>query len=730
MNAGKQSPSSRPQKSRGSAGGARPHAVGGSGAQRNSDSFKPFHSSVNRIPLPRPAVLDEVKEGTLSPELFGDGRAVGHDHLTADRWSGTFDIEMTVRTPLVCGVQQLDGNDGSRTVRVGEPSGKVFISPTMVKGMISRAYEVLTASRFRVFGQHDEALTYRADPAAANGLYGGRVSIDPDTKEIRVRIFKGDGKFRFAYFPDVKPEKFSEKVERDANVQLVSAVKHGNRVHARTIKVKGKRLVTSILVGGTWVPLFGAPDEPDESRRERMTREHEGYICRTTPDDKRVSELFNRKKYERLFFCTADKPCIRVVDEDTHQRYKNVLRSYVDCSEEPGGDRHLLNRAAQEMKTGTFDGLKDGDLVFVVPRGDGVDELSHFDIVPTMVGRRAYRHSPRDLAEHQNVLPLADADQASAADRLFGYVVDSPSENAKGGDVAYRGRISVGAVDTTNVEVKELVSKANLKGHLLPPLLSPKVSSARRFITDKDGFTPMKRGSQGEKDSISLPRSEYFTEGQFLGTAAYPFHRSLLNGDFLPKAKEENKNKKVHSLVTSYVKPESTMRCQIAVENVSSEELGLLLWLLTPENLVPAKEKAANTGIKYGYLRMGLGKPFGLGAIEVRFIPGTLRVTKGSAVADKYAALSGVLGLNDEVEPEDTFLREIPHDFTQRPWVEAFQRAASGYSSGRVRYMTLEENKRNNQTDTDTGDPIADCGISPRDLWGERSNQAIEIPKS
>ena len=38
---------------------------------------------------------------------------------------------------------------------------------TMVKGMLSRAYEVLTASRFRVFEEHAKPLTYRADVADA-----------------------------------------------------------------------------------------------------------------------------------------------------------------------------------------------------------------------------------------------------------------------------------------------------------------------------------------------------------------------------------------------------------------------------------------------------------------------------------------------------------------------------------------------------------------------------------
>ena len=78
-----------------------------------------------------------------------------------------------MHTPLVFEEQKngnvdlpLDGDDRS------------VVPSTMIKGMISRAYETLTCSHFRVFGDvenrsgrrrtkndHSELLTYRADPA-------------------------------------------------------------------------------------------------------------------------------------------------------------------------------------------------------------------------------------------------------------------------------------------------------------------------------------------------------------------------------------------------------------------------------------------------------------------------------------------------------------------------------------------------------------------------------------
>lgn len=696
---------------------------------RNPEEGKYFHSAVNRIPVLRPSVLKDVSQGLLPWEVFGEGQAVGHDHLIPDRWSGTIDLELTVRTPLVFGEQKKsNGKGGATTVSLPMDDDQLFIPPTMVKGMLSRAYEVLTASRFRVFDVHDQALTYRADPAAANGLYGGRICFHEDTGELRVEVFQGDKKSRFAYFSDVKPEDYRSETERNAEKVLtavsVSAIPSGDEVRVRAIKTKGKFIVTSVSEDGKWVRLIGAPKESG------TLHELVGYVCRTTPDGKRVSELFGTKKYERLFFHSEEdktSPVVLNVDEETQERYYNVVRSYLHYSQEPGGEKHLLNRVSQRARKEGDVTLGDGDLVFVLPRGSASDPWEEFDILPTMVGRRPYDFSPRELAQRQGVLPLTHASAASPADRLFGYVIDSPAENAKRGNVAYRGRIAVGSIDTSAVRVVNKDKQGQPLHHLLPTLLAPKLSSARRFLTDAQGATPKKKPTPKNKEG-TLKRSEYYSEGQFLGAAAYPVHRSLLNTDALPKSGSDTNglpsSDAVHMFVDSYVAPKSRMRCQISVTNLSREELGLLLWLLTPENLVP---KAHQEPKAKGYLRMGLGKPLGLGAVEVRVATNGLRLKRNEQLATDYASLAGVLGTVSEEKSSEEFLSAIPQCFEDKVWVQAFQRAAYGYSSKRVRYMTLEENKKNNLTDSKTGEPKPGRGVSPQDLWGLQQGEALQV---
>lgn len=562
--------------------------------------FQPFHSAVNRIPLLRETAQARAKEaqthatdvrnavGPFAKTVFHDGVAEGHDRLKLDRWSGSIDVEMTVHTPLVFGKHddaQSDTEEDSKAP-TSEVSGshrskecedgtheEPFISPTMVKGMISRAYETLTASRFRVFG-----------------------SQSPDA--------------------------------------------------------------------GT--------------------------------------------------------------DHRTPLNYK--------------AGRNRL----------------------------------------------PYKKSPWELAKGQKALPLSEAREASAADRLFGYVVQKTggdeAQSGSPGDVALRGRIEFGPIDASgpNVFDPSLKTVCKLKGpHPLPPLLEPKPSSARRFITDEEGKTPLAagagagappsgsastQGSAAASGSTSakanapnssrqaIARRECFSSGQFLGIAAYPVHRCRLKQNELPSAggqvlangKETEGNVKVSLAVDSFIRAGSVLRCQIHFTDLAQEELAALLWVLTPENLVPQSERnkhahAESGGNKaqpsatkppIGYLRMGLGKPFGLGAIEVRAT--SMTAYKGEDLAERYEALDGCLGHmptgpkspSPSIADFSSALDDYKLD--EQPWVQAMQRAAYGYDDGvEVRYMSLDENKENNQTDK-KGNPkrarlkdgsYEERGVSPTDLF-------------
>ena len=828
-----------------------------------------FHSAVNRIPVLRRKAHNLVAKGMLPKDIFNDGKAPGHDRLANEGWSGTIDLEMTVRTPLVFGdqykedaegrrVEEFDGLKkipGSRNV-VEVPmdvSGRPFISPTMVKGMVSRAYETLTASRFRVFGEHRDPLTYRVDPSQANQLFPARVCRD-EAGDLAVEILNGKGeKNEMALLVDSLNIEGIEVVreghtqpapnakapqrpqipgaghllpEEQVLKRFRSLTPHGEKVSVGLTRLKdGRRVVTHVRRECT--------DELEEFFR--VTRkscqsarpiEVEGYACRTAPEGRFASDLFENKKYERFFFKVDSSGkdisgTILRLTETNIRDYRLIIESYRKASDEyKGPEPHLLNRASQKRENPAANGasaqaddapaptgdasepaddaptptdgtpaladnaptsagsapapiLAEGDLVFVRLDTDEVPDcygktcknITVCEVLPTMVGRRAYRSSPRELAENQLAAPLKNRDEASPVDRLFGYVVPETMENAKGGDVAYRGRVSFGPVDTSKAKLSHEEKK-------LAPLLEPKVSSARRFLTGSGGAAPrIKRDNESggiapndRKQEVSdkeereewrlLARREYFGPGQLLGAAAYPVHREpqvdetgfLRSATELPQLDLEQGNDDVRITAKTWIETGSSLKCTLRFENLSKFELASLVWVLTPENLVPsearnrtenAEEKAKSEAGKgdgeepakpVGFLRMGLGKPLGLGAVEVRIAEGGLKAWRGRSLAKSYESLEACLGFGAKMRKPSKFslkklMREVDPDrrldLDRLPWIQAMQRAAYGYDDGvEVRYMSLDENKVNNQTNSKTGEPQEGRGLSPTDLSG------------
>lgn len=747
-----------------------------------TEDFKPFHSAVNRIPVPRRSAHNLARHNVLPPDLFLDGPAPSHDHLAPDRWSGSVDLEITVHTPLVFG-QQSEENGRNYVDLPTDGHDSLVMPSTMVKGMISRAYETLTCSRFRVFGDVENQggfrrtaddrsvpLTYRGDAASALGLVPIRITGE-DEDGLICTLYYGDTKVTEDYrehnlvYPKMRAAALQGTSHGPAKLvvpqdRLDRLAPHGKKIicdmtlclHGRG----GKRaryaywLVTHIHDENTGQPIeiFRIPESITTTKHlDGVT----GYVCRTTAPNQSPGDLFPKKHDERVFFDISPHGPTQVrISSRVREAYRAVVESYVaQRSKDPKNKKQPPNRATDAVHreqreavkttgvshiavpTATADvcaaaSLTVGTVAFAV-----VDNSNDYpvvvEIIPTMIGRHAYQRSPLELAKAQEVAPLTNADDASPADRLFGYVIRDKA--GKGGNVALRGRISIGPVDGTQATI---VSNTQ---QLLTPLLAPKPGSARRYLTDHEGRIP--RRHDGNSDG-ALPRSDLFRDGQLLGAAAYPVHRRILDQKGFPAAATADpimdgrpqKNLETRITARTWLATGSVLTTTLTFTNLSSDELAALLWVLTPENLVPASEQDDQRS-KIGYLRMGLGKPFGLGALEVRAVEGSLQAQQDGSLAQDYASLRGCMGAGSATtDPsEAVFDTKMPSVITELPWVQAMQRAAYGYADDtKVRHMSLNENKENNQTNGTTGEPRPGKGVAPRDLFGSDSGEPIVVP--
>ena len=106
-----------------------------------------FFSAVNRIPRYPEQASDKDKD--RNDEIYTSGNTPHLDHLHVGRMSGYFDLKLQAHTPLIIGKQTEQGK--KRVIEVQKIERKPFISPSMIKGLLSSTYERVTSSRFRIF---------------------------------------------------------------------------------------------------------------------------------------------------------------------------------------------------------------------------------------------------------------------------------------------------------------------------------------------------------------------------------------------------------------------------------------------------------------------------------------------------------------------------------------------------------------------------------------------------
>ena len=735
--------------------------------------FTSFHSSVNCIPVLRTSIQKHVTDDTkregqsdsARPNLpetvttfLSDRLPPPLDHLGIDTYSGSLRLTVEVMTALIFGNQKKSkGKPAEISVPIDPTTGHPFISPTMIKGMISNAYERLTASRFRVFGEHNTTLTYRADPAAALGLVPVRLDDNYDLGTHRGKLLYGPGRALYAKLLTHETGDDGENKKPHPLLKKSSAwnkLQHGERIDFMAKKIKDSYIVTQIKARGDNAYLqLNVPDWVATSNSDESA--YTGWFYSTTPDHllKAGKSIFDSKLSERIFFYDHRSNEEIEIDPTVAETYDQIICSYSYDSTDPTSktptkpNRFVIDRAGnKDIPPINHSGL----LAYARLQDKKIVEL-----MPTQVGRRNYSRSPRSLAQEQGALPVSDAIEASPADHIFGFIPTDPQapDNQPNNQLStLKGRITISAVDTSS-------APRNDKRLDLRPLLTPKTSSARRFLTDVSGHTISGR-----------PRPGYYSEGDYLGAASYGFRRGdagiKKKGDgrldyatlasYEKEQSEENPrrqektNQEIYSTAISWIPRSSTFHCTIHFEGLQKEELWTLLWILDSKLLgqyaresqhQPESDQGESSAPMEGYLRMGMGKPLGLGVVRTSFSALSYVKTADDdafALVDDYEDLEGCLGAPD---PEkDTLNEEWRNEFfaeaegfyrllSSTPWCKAFLRSCLGYpGKTEVRYMTLSENKQNNKTESD-GRVKSGRGHAPRPLAADNWDVALKIPK-
>ena len=713
-----------------------------------------FHSSVNRIPrLPDYARKIDY---TNNEAIYQEGIQTYLDHLHSDRLSGYFDLQLTVQSPLLIGEQTTE--EGLHYLQIQELEGKPYIAPTMIKGLLSTAYERVTSSRFRIFDTptHAKTLTYRTDPSQSLKLTPVRYKGESDdSQQLTFEVLNGDeqGKIKFAHIPIWNNKKALAgrySLRGNAAKKLAEHFTHGEKVRFSAYKIKRRWIVSSISkIDDDYTIQIGSFQKDNKDEKEQLPETFNGYLYITTANEdlKTNKTNFKKKWAERIFIespsnITHHEPKLITCSPTIVEQYYAILRSYQEIQKSTdkqskttnndkrnkSNDKSLIttHNIFARMSTEKYT-LTEGTLAYaVIDQGDKISEL-----IPITVGRHAYSHSPLDIADHDKVRPAKNLNEASAADRLFGFV---GNDNESGASL--RGRVQIGPISTSDCSTA--VPPDGQAYVTLPPLLSPKPSSGRRFLVPKENF-PHPPSKNTRRDQLYNP--DYSS----LGEASYPTHRSCIGqpldkiiGKFSTSGGDLKTNESLQLHIRSWIEKGSVFTCRIHFEDISPKELAFLLWPLIPKHLSPE----GYSGI--GYHKLGIGKPLGFGLIKVEIADNCVHFQELADISGGYSNLTTVLGSQfKHTEDAQLIVDRNIGDLTCLPTIRAFQRIAYGFrdktpaSNGDnravpVRYINLDENKVNNATDRN-GDPLffkrhgCHAGRAPRALWIQSDSEQPDV---
>ncbi|MGH4014476.1 MAG: hypothetical protein ACRDSL_11255 [Pseudonocardiaceae bacterium] len=642
-----------------------------------------FYNPYNFIPaLPRDA--------KTAPEGLRDGRPAGHDRWHRPLWSGRIAVTMKTVTPLllVTEVSPEEGDhSGHRRLDVATVTGddgvqQVDLAPTQIKGMLRAAFEAVTNSRFGVLSrQHDQPLGYRSDAASGSGLRP-------------VIVEQVDGTPRVTILGDLHPGTDLKPVP-GAVVRAWDDTPEGRTATAALDRLHHRQHVTAILVGDTitigkgqmcrWrvtkaVPAGETP--PDRPTGPQPWAQVRGYLHLTGP-------TIEAKRWERLFVTelldgspgvALDEPrqlparasqelLGRLQQLISHQRgiHTSAGGNEIWHREHPTGQprmpweylghepgstawsRHLYNVTDPDRPDGAQPppGWAGPDLAPDQPPPPHAvytcwAETKEDRLRPVMVSRLLYDRSPADLLP-ESLRPARTLANLSPADRVFGWV--APRGSRREARRAHRGQVRV--VKITTPTVAEAVTRHPDGSRILPALSSPKPSQGRFYLgrAGRDGPQP-----------LHGPRADFFGAPQTLrGRKVYLYRRGERDQRVTPSGVGYDETQSTqNSTLLGWVNAGAEFGFELVVDNVTELELGALLWLLDPQRLGCEGNP--------GRHRLGMGKPYGFGVVELSLVTTRTMLARGDQIAQRLTAL--------DPAPAD--------DHTWTELAERFEQAASG----------------------------------------------------
>lgn len=551
--------------------------------QGNRISKAPY----NFIPLP-----EKVVKAVDSPTELPD-----HDCYHQGRYSGYFEVLLTTRSPLYirCPMtrEQFDYEeqgkyaDGSDKPKSGNPefrklvknlaeffyTAKVnepVIPGSSLRGMLRSLLEIITFSKVQWVS--DKKLFFRTvDDTAVGRYYRSRM-----TNKVETGFLKRQG------------EAYVIKVCRMARIRWADK-------RAR---------------------LYDGPNQPSWTPKwESRPHQHQPIFVKLSSNGKLVQKhSFDRSEdstwQEGIFVITGNVPSktkeFVFLLPDTNSEMIDVPHEMIELFHDDEQITQWQQRAFPKDRPSTNCRERDGGLC-KNPRepGEPVFFLRENGSL-TFLGRAGMFRLPYERCAKDLVHPeLRDESTVDFAEALFGFTEQKSKEAEQGEKVhSYSGRIFV-------TDAKRSGDGDPYLGTITPNILAtPKPTAFQHYLTQQ---TPDKKLCLDHYGSPTNEGCDH--ETVIRGTKVY-WHKGDRTDDEL-KATPGSPNVDAHGNVDEHstqhtqfnpIKSGQQFKFRVYFENLSEVELGALCWTLSPQG---------EDGKEYIH-KLGMGKPFGMGAVELK----------------------------------------------------------------------------------------------------------------
>ena len=621
-----------------------------------------FHNPYTFVPTPRRR--DGIKAGGFAGDFDPLSCGLSHASLKPDLWTGHLPIKLTTVTPLV--LPKTDGEERSSTVHQTYDVLN-YLPESSLRGMLRSAYEVVTNSRYSCFSSSDR-LAYRMKPQEALNLIPA--VIENKSGKLVARLHPGTSRTTLqgpegpmyaamltryhrnpransvcvgGYDPRTRDEVWAEidSCQHWRGYQYWKATKvwpkskYSTKPSATGRVVEGRVLITNENMGNKHderiffnpqSETFPVTDHLKNSWRMRIQSYRDAHS---------ENDIFKRKG-------ALDKPWKKLGKDPGDTAWSPHL--YQDGKHQDRWNRNTTDASE----------LQPGDMVYARCRFNTKGVIKGIEaLFPVMISRELYDKSPADLLD-SSLKPAKERNKLSPADRLFGWV---PQQS--GSDQGYKGRIRVVCEDGARPEIIE-----QFNGGALPLAIlgQPKPAQGRFYVAkDKkgtpqdDGISKQQAGYSGDKGLRG--RKQYWHHKGLEASQASDYWKAFVedrpqqqNNDRYQEYRRPNKNREPQTdpqnrSITGWIEPSTVFKASLYVQNLQTEEIGALLWLLSlPEG---------------HYFRLGYGKPLGFGSVRMevdkdRCINGCLPLGTGKDWKSYYATFDASPPAKlDEVQRKD-----------------------------------------------------------------------------